>query len=97
MRDMVLGNQKQIEVARTATALPTRKFARKSPPAQLPPNVHVVSTLQDYKTMVADETQSVVAVRFYAPWCKVSIRLVADLFLVSDDRRILVDILLGNA
>jgi hypothetical protein len=77
MRDMVLGNQKQREVARTATALPTRKVARKSPPAQLPPNVHVVETLQDFKTIVADETESVVAVRFYAPWCKVSIHLVA--------------------
>ena len=78
MRDMVLGNEKQREVARTATALPpTRKFARKLPPTILPPNVHKIETLQDYKTMVADETDSVVAVRFYAPWCKVRIHLVA--------------------
>jgi hypothetical protein len=77
MRDMVLGNEKQREVARTATALPTRKFARKLPPTILPPNVHKIETLQDYKTMVADETESVVAVRFYAPWCKVSKYFVA--------------------
>jgi hypothetical protein len=80
MRDMVLGNQKQREGARSATALPTRKFARKLPPTQLPPNVHVIETLQGYKAMVADETESVVAVRFYAPWCKVSIHLVAQQF-----------------
>jgi hypothetical protein len=84
MRDMVLGNQKQREVARTATALPpTRKFARKLPPTILPPNVHKIETLQDYKTMVADETKSVVAVRFYAPWCKVSTHLVLQLFYLA--------------
>jgi hypothetical protein len=81
MRDMVLGNQKQREVARTATALPTRKFARKLPPTILPPNVHKIETLQDYKTMVADETDAVVAVRFYAPWCKVRTHFVAVVFL----------------
>jgi hypothetical protein len=62
MRDMVLGNQKQRKVTRTTT-MPTRK---------LPPNVRMVETLQEYKKVVADETESVVAVRFYAPWCKVS-------------------------
>lgn len=77
MRDMVLGNQKQRENSRTATALPTRKFARKLPQTELPPNVHAVETLADYKRVVADETESVVAVRFYAPWCKVSIHFIA--------------------
>jgi hypothetical protein len=62
MRDMVLGNQKQRKAPRTTT-MPTKK---------LPPNVRIVETLQEYKKVVADETESVVAVRFYAPWCKVS-------------------------
>jgi hypothetical protein len=83
MRDMVLGNEKQREVARTATVLPTRKFARKLTPTILPPNVHKIETLQDYKTMVADETDSVVAVRFYAPWCKVSTHLRSQQFYLA--------------
>jgi thiol-disulfide isomerase/thioredoxin len=32
--------------------------------------VHTVSTLRDYKKVVADETDRIVAVRFYAPWCR---------------------------
>jgi hypothetical protein len=62
MRNMVLGNPKRT----VATVVPKRK---------LPPNVHVVQTLQEYKKMVADETQSIVAVRFYAPWCKVRLHI----------------------
>jgi len=61
MRAMVLGNQKKRVITRKA-ARPTRK---------LPPNVCVVESLKDYKRVVADETDRVVAVRFYAPWCKV--------------------------
>jgi thiol-disulfide isomerase/thioredoxin len=37
---------------------------------RLPPNVFVVETLQDYKQIVGEESSKMVAVRFYAPWCK---------------------------
>lgn len=33
--------------------------------------VQTIESLQEYKTVVADETEKIVAVRFYAPWCKV--------------------------
>ena len=33
---------------------------------QLPPNVHHVETLQEYKRVVGDEKKKIVAVRFYA-------------------------------
>lgn len=62
MRDMVLGNQQQKRETTTT---------RKPPSRRLPPNVQVVESLQQYKTVVADEKERVVAVRFYAPWCKV--------------------------
>lgn len=36
----------------------------------IPPNVHRVETLAEYKTVVADEKQKIVIVRFFATWCK---------------------------
>ena len=35
-----------------------------------PSNVIEVTSLEDYKKVVADETDKIVAVRFYAPWCR---------------------------
>jgi len=32
--------------------------------------IHEVTTIQDYKTVVADEQDQMVCVRFYAPWCR---------------------------
>ncbi len=56
MRDLVLGSPQT-----------------QQPPARegLPPNVHVVENLQDYKKVVGDEEERIVAVRFYATYCRV--------------------------
>jgi len=35
-----------------------------------PPNFKIVETLEDYKKVVGGNTEKVIAVRFYAPWCK---------------------------
>lgn len=43
---------------------------KKAPKKGRPPHVHLVSTLGDYKTLVADETERIVVVRFYAEWCR---------------------------
>ena len=43
---------------------------KKTTTRTLPPNVCTVDTLQDYRKVVGEETSKVVAVRFYAPWCK---------------------------
>lgn len=47
------------------------KVPKKVSPGR-PNNVVEVVTLQDYKTIVADEKDQMVVVRFYAPWCRVS-------------------------
>lgn len=38
--------------------------------ASIATNVREASTLNDYKTLVGDETEKVTVVRFYAPWCR---------------------------
>lgn len=58
MRDLVLG-----QTQRTST--PVREG--------LPSNVHVIENLQDYKEVVGDEKEKIVAVRFYATYCRVSV------------------------
>ena len=60
MRDMVLG--KPLSQAQSSA----RGVAKRS----LPANVQVIETLQDYKVVVGDERQKIVAVRFYATYCK---------------------------
>lgn len=59
MRDLVLGAP---QTQRTST--PVREG--------LPPNLHVIEDLQDYKKVVGDEEEKIVAVRFYATYCRVS-------------------------
>ena len=61
MRDMVLGPATTRSSTSTA-AQPSRRI--------LPPNVQTVETLQDYKRVVGDEREKIVAVRFYASYCK---------------------------
>jgi hypothetical protein len=63
MRDLMLRNREKrndfVENQRGSSSL-------------LPTNVQVVESLQEYKAVVGDERNKVVAVRFFAPWCKVS-------------------------
>mmetsp|Transcript_9786 Transcript_9786/g.21795 ORF Transcript_9786/g.21795 Transcript_9786/m.21795 type:complete len:273 (-) Transcript_9786:203-1021(-) len=33
-------------------------------------NVQSIDTIQDYKTLVVDEPEKIVVVRYFAPWCK---------------------------
>jgi hypothetical protein len=61
MRDLVLGTQ--------SLTRPKPQVVR-SPAA--PANVLTIETLQEYKKVVGDENERMVAVRFYAPWCRVS-------------------------
>jgi thiol-disulfide isomerase/thioredoxin len=62
MRDMVLGKPK-VDPHFSA-------FSRSSVKRTLPPNLQVIETLQKYKTVVGDERQKIVVVRFYATYCK---------------------------
>ena len=57
MRNLVLGNPAIKKRTRTV---------------QKPANVVTVETLADYKRVVADEKDRVVAVRFHGEWCRVS-------------------------
>jgi thiol-disulfide isomerase/thioredoxin len=34
------------------------------------PKIHTVDNIQDYKTVVADEEEQIVVVRFFANWCR---------------------------
>ena len=43
-------------------------------PDSRPANLKVVETLLDFKRVVADEEDRVVAVRFYSPFCRVSMK-----------------------
>jgi len=57
MRDMVFGGAQ------------TQKKVQQ-PQRRLPTNVMTVESLQDYKDVVVNG-KKMVAVRFFAPWCKV--------------------------
>lgn len=53
--------------------LPKAKPSLAPAPAARPANFKTVKTLLDFKTVVADEPEKIVAVRFYSPYCRVRI------------------------
>lgn len=50
-------------------ALPSPPKKKKAQPGR-PDSILEVTSLQDYKKVVAQETDKIVAVRFFAPWCR---------------------------
>ena len=72
MRDIVLGKFRQCDP-------PQPERSRIVNHQRRPLNVQMVETLQEYKTIVGDEPNRVVAVRFYATYCK-ACQVVAPLF-----------------
>ena len=72
MRDRVFGKSRQSEPHQSESSGDVRHQRR-------PSNVRMIETLQEYKTIVGDEPNKVVAVRFYATYCK-ACQAVAPLF-----------------
>jgi len=66
MRSIVIGDTDKVNAERRARA-------------SLPRNVIHVSTLEDYRNVVGNEKEKIVAVRFYATYCK-ACQAVAPLF-----------------
>jgi thioredoxin-like negative regulator of GroEL len=67
MRDLVLGT-------RTTTSIAAPVQQPKEQQQQLqrrPGHVLTIETLQDFKTVVGEENEKLVVVRFYASYCKV--------------------------
>jgi hypothetical protein len=63
-------------VFRTSAASADKTLIHKDT-AKLPFNIKIAKTLDDYKEIVGGETERIVVVRFFAPWCKV--RLTIDI------------------
>jgi len=49
---------------------PVKKRTTAAPNTRKPKNLHVATTLDEYKALVGDEKESIVIVRFFATWCK---------------------------
>jgi hypothetical protein len=65
MRDLVLGTPQLQQRRNTGTSTVQNRLRH------LPHNVQLIETLQQYKSVVGDEQHKIVAVRFYATYCKV--------------------------
>lgn len=72
MRDMVLGTP-ATTTSHTVAPTTVGPIQERQQQRALPPNVLTIETLQDYKRVVGDEREKIVAVRFYATYCKVSV------------------------
>lgn len=74
MRDVVFrreaARRKLNPQTRTSTDVNKRVVSNSKAGQRRPNNVLVVNTLEEYKAVVADETEKIVVVRFYAKWCK---------------------------
>jgi hypothetical protein len=62
MRQLVVGTSIQ----------PAKPKVNSAPKPVSPPNVMTIKTLSEFKDVVANEKDKVIAVRFHATWCKVS-------------------------
>lgn len=51
---------------------PPQEKNRSRPNKNVPSNLRVVDTLEEYKKVIKGSDDKIVVVRFYAPWCKVS-------------------------
>ena len=69
-------------VASNATLPASRVVSRESP-------VQPIRTIQEYETLVLDEKDKLVIIRFHAPWCKVSKSFVLQLSIALRHGRIL--------
>lgn len=65
MRDLVFRNREKRSESKIFVG------NRRGTASSMPSNLRVVETLQEYKEVVGDEHTKVIAVRFFAPWCKV--------------------------
>jgi hypothetical protein len=65
MRDLVLGTPQLQQRRNTGTSTVQNRLRHR------PHNVQLIETLQQYKSVVGDERHKIVAVRFYATYCKV--------------------------
>ena len=63
MRNIVQGQRKTVPV--------TKK------PSNMPENIQIATSLDEYKQIVGGERERIVVVRFYAPWCKVRLLFLA--------------------
>lgn len=71
MRDLVLGTPTSASLRGNNNGKVANAAGPPVSTRQLPPNVQIIETLQDYKRVVGDERNRIVAVRFYASYCKV--------------------------
>jgi thiol:disulfide interchange protein len=61
MRQLVVG-----------TSIQPQPKVNTAPTSASPANVMTIKTLSDFRDVVANEKDKIIAVRFHATWCKVS-------------------------